>query len=124
MEQKIHVVDVDERTGKEKLNSFLYETKRKAKIAFDWVKQNPKEAVILASSGMALLSSIIGQVGKAARLGEEKRLKDCKFYDRSAGVYAESRRKLTNDELSELVLRHQLTKDPYTVILQDMGLSK
>lgn len=54
---------------------------------------------------------------------EEKRLKECYYYDRRRGHYVETRRKLKSSELLELDKRYKNGED-YTTILNSMRLTK
>ena len=54
---------------------------------------------------------------------EEKRLKDCYYFDKRRGHYVETRRKLNSRELLELDRRYKAGED-YTEILYSMRLTK
>lgn len=101
--------------------------KQKAKDAYEsgktWAKENKETLVVF---GPVLVGSLVEMVKVASRrstIRENKRLKDNYIYDRSAGHYYETKRKLKNKEWLQVDERHN-NGESYGEILSDMGLLK
>ena len=91
-------IEATKRKVTEPIKKFWKETKKAASDAWDWAKENPTEAIVIASA-------VAGGVYKGARLitrnreiRHDKFITDCRMYDRKYDEYVCSKRKLTNDE--------------------------
>ena len=85
-----------------------------------FVKDNPAEAAAIASASVF----VIKKGSRYAKDRAEERRRDCEFWDPSAGMYAKSKRPLTEKQKKELYRKKRETGKSYMELLQEAGLSK
>lgn len=92
--------------------------REKAIAARDWCVEN-KEVIALVISGGAMLANTANKISKTRRT-EEKRVE---YYDPHTGAHWQLKRRLNNDERSEL-MRRQRNGEYTEDILEDMRVLK
>lgn len=105
------------------LNERLEELKKNIRVNFyrlvDWVSYHPQEA---AAIGVALRFAW-GKADKYLDIYRETKLRDSMIYDRSLGMYWETKRPLTANQRLIIESRHK-AGESYGSILSDMKLLK
>ena len=112
-----------ERTLKERLNDAKENAKIKMGQAYVWCKENPKAAATLATMTVTGVIEVSKIIAKKGVVEEQRRLKDNYIYDRRAGHYVETCRKLKNSEWIQFDERRD-RGESVSEILRDMKLLK
>lgn len=116
-------VTVDDRDWKQKLKDKWEDGKRKTKEAAEKLWENREVAIPVAIAALTAVSSMIKGHNRRKELEEAEIRRERAFYDRSLGVYWETRRPLTTNEMLEVEERKK-AGESIGAILDDMGLLK
>lgn len=116
-------VTVDDRAKTQKVKDWLEDKKRKAKVIVEMYWEN-RDTTIPATVGVLAIAAKLGkQHNRNKELEEAETRRERAFYDRSLGVYWETRRPLTTAEMLEVEDRKK-HGESIGAILDDMGLLK
>ena len=87
---------------------------------FEFVKEHPAESAAIASATAVVAKKTL----QYAKVKAEDRRRDCELWDPSAGMYAKSRKPLTEKQKREFYREKKETGKSYMDILYEKGLSK
>lgn len=116
-------VTVDNRTWKEKAKDAWETGKRKTKEVMDKAWENRETVVPVLLGVLTIGAGVMKNATKYKELEEAETRRERAFYDRSLGVYWETRRPLTTQELLEVEER-KAGGENIGAILEDMRLLK
>ena len=111
---------------KAKWAGFKVRVEAKVREGIEWCRNNREEATFLATTGIAVLSTVVKTAKYADRKLEQKREKELHekdVYDRSLGLYHHLKHRLTPSEIKEID-RRKANGESLAVILNDMNLVK
>ena len=91
--------------------------------AADFCTEHPQVAVVTIPAALATVRTIVRSGSKRRQIRNEANLKDRYIYDRSIGMYWETRRKMTPNE-RVYIASCRRNGEPMYDILRRMGLLK
>ena len=103
------------------LEDLKAKAKEKYEAGKEWAKKNKELLVVFGPVAVGSLVEIAKIASRHSTVKEQKKLKENYIYDRSAGHYYETKRKLKNKEWLQVDERHT-NGESYGEILDDMGL--
>lgn len=124
MEEKKVVYFETERGIKGKVKRGWYHTKKvlcdAGNKVIGFVAEHPAESAAIASATAVVTKKTL----QYAKVKAEDRRRDCELWDPSAGMYAKSRKPLTEEQKREISREKKETGKFYGDILYERGLSK
>lgn len=116
---------MEEKTLKERFEEMKEQGKGKLKTTKQWCGQHKTELIAIGTVVLPTAVELIKVAAKKENLNEEKRLKECYMYERTAniGQYYELRRKLKPLERLQVSERSN-EGESLGKILNDMGVLK
>lgn len=89
------------RTLKDRWEDFKVNAKVKAHVAYDWCREHKEVLMVVVPAVIGAAGEVGKAVIKAKDHREERELEErklCSVYDRSAGMYLDTTRELTNED--------------------------
>lgn len=111
--------DADERDIREQFEKAKKKFMKGVATTLNWVVDHPYEASTIA--GLAVFG--IRKVDKYIDISREAKLRNSMIYDRSLGMYWETKKPLTTNQRLTIEARHK-AGEPYGQILRDMKVLK
>lgn len=103
--------------GKIEVRRKLDEMKWKSKEAINWVKDHPREAIMIAS----IIIGVVGGIAKTAAKVEERHDRDTRVWDPVNGIYHHTKHEMSTKQKLEFE-RRVSNGETRGAILDDMGL--
>ena len=109
--------------AKQKLSDVWYDTKRAARKAVVWCKENKEATVAIITVGVPTVYKIVKSVGRTVEAKADEKHRELTTYDRRTDSYLQLRRSLKPNEQRELAER-MAAGEGKTEVLYSMGLLK
>lgn len=108
---------VDDRSFKQKWKDFWGRRKMNAEAAGKWIKDNPKESVVLVlvlfTGGVDLAKTH----AKSVERKEDRKMRDRFVYDERNHHWVEAKKKLTDSQRAEIDRRKKNGEDVYDILV-------
>lgn len=101
----------------ERLNDLKEDVKARVYAAVDWITYHPQEAAAIAGGLIFAWKKLDKYMG----MYRETKIRNSTIYDRSLGMYWETKRPLTTNQRLAIEARHK-AGEPYGQILSSMNL--